>query len=206
MAKDNNDDNKDFDSTIEEAAEQFKNALNDLINKDKGGEDVPVDIEVTLEKDDQGKKTEKKDSKKKKISGKKKEAKDGSFGSIISIDQTLPVKLPLLALNGRPIFPGIFTPLMISNSDDVKTVEDAFADNGFIGLVLSKNESETPCVSDLYSIGTAARIIKKINLPDGGVNIFVSTIKRFSIKRTLSAKNPVVAVVSYLEDEESDTF
>ncbi len=211
MAKDNNDDNKDnkdFDSTIKEATEQLQKVLNNIISDNKDGNDVPVDIEVTLEKDGQNKKTEEKEtaSKKKKIAGKKKEAKDDHFGSIISIDQTLPVRLPLLALNGRPIFPGIFTPLTISNSDDVKTVEDAFSGNGFIGLILTKNESETPHISDLYSIGTVARIIKKINLPDGGVNIFVSTIKRFKIKRTLSPKTPIAVLVDYLEDEESDTF
>jgi ATP-dependent Lon protease len=117
----------------------------------------------------------------------------------------LPHKLPLVALMGRPIFPGIFTPIMIGNPADVKVVEEAVAGNGLIGLVMLLNETETPGIGDLYSVGTAAKIVKKINLPDGGVNIFISTLKRFAVRKSLHEQNPIVAAVEYLEDEEDDT-
>jgi ATP-dependent Lon protease len=113
--------------------------------------------------------------------------------------------LPLVALMGRPIFPGIFTPIMIGNPVDVKVVEEAVAGNGLIGLVMLLNETETPGIGDLYSVGTAAKIVKKINLPDGGVNIFISTLKRFAVRKSLHDQNPIVAAVEYLEDEEDDT-
>jgi ATP-dependent Lon protease len=54
-------------------------------------------------------------------------------------------------------------------------------------------------------VGTAAKIVKKINLPDGGVNIFISTLKRFRVKKPLHPANPIIAAVEYLEDEEDDT-
>jgi ATP-dependent Lon protease len=106
---------------------------------------------------------------------------------------------------GRPIFPGIFTPIMIGNPPDVKVIDDAVAGDGLIGLVMLMNESETPAIGDLYKVGTAAKIVKKINLPDGGVNIFISTLKRFRIKKALNPSNPIVAAVAYLEDEEDNT-
>ena len=55
-------------------------------------------------------------------------AKDNNSNenSIISADQLLPNKLTLIPLAGRPIFPGIFTPLMINSADDVKVVEEAY--------------------------------------------------------------------------------
>ncbi|WP_304221377.1 endopeptidase La [Gracilinema caldarium] len=124
---------------------------------------------------------------------------------IIPIDQILPNKLYLVALMGRPIFPGIFTPIMIGNPADVKVVDEALAGDGLIGLVMLQNESENPTIDDLYKVGTVAKIVKKINIPDGGVNIFISTLKRFRIKKTLNASNPIVAAVEYLEDEEDDT-
>jgi ATP-dependent Lon protease len=105
---------------------------------------------------------------------------------------------------GRPIFPGIFTPIMIGNPPDVKLVEEAAAGDGFIGFSLVKNEGDATSIDDLYPIGTAAKIIKKINLPDGGVNLFISTLKRYKIKKTISAANPIVAIVEYLEDEEEE--
>ena len=124
---------------------------------------------------------------------------------IVPIDQVLPHRLPLVALMGRPIFPGIFTPIMIGNPSDVKVVDDVVAGDGFVGLVMLQNETETPSAADLYKVGTVAKIVKKINLPDGGVNIFISTLKRFRIKKALHASSPIVAAVIYLEEEEDNT-
>lgn len=126
--------------------------------------------------------------------------------SIISTDQILPNKLTLIPLQGRPIYPGIFTPLMINSTEDVKVVEEAYEQEGFIGIVMLKNEADNPSISDLHKVGTAARIIKKVNLPDGGINIFISTVKRFKIRKTLHKSSPMAAAVEYLEDEEADTF
>jgi ATP-dependent Lon protease len=127
--------------------------------------------------------------------------------SLVPIDQVLlqKHKLPLVALMGRPIFPGIFTPIMIGNPPDVKVVEDAVAGDGLVGLVMLQNETDAPSITDLYTVGTVAKIVKKINLPDGGVNVFISTFKRFRIKKTLHPSNPIVAAVEYLEEEEDNT-
>jgi ATP-dependent Lon protease len=125
--------------------------------------------------------------------------------SVVPIDQILPNKLPLVALMGRPIFPGIFTPIMIGNPADVKVIDDAVAADGLIGLVMLMNETDSPSIKDLHRVGTAAKVVKKINLPDGGLNIFISTLKRFRIKKALHEANPIVAAVAYMEDEEDAT-
>ena len=125
---------------------------------------------------------------------------------IVSTENLLPNKLTLIPLTSRPIFPGIFTPLMIDAPEDVKIIEESCEKDGFIGIVLLKNATENPTVADLHKVGTVARIIKKVNLPDGGINIFISTQKRFKIRRTLHQAAPMAAAVDYLEDEEADTF
>ncbi len=126
--------------------------------------------------------------------------------TIIPIEQLLPNKIFLIPLQGRPIFPGIFTPVMINNPDDVKAVEEVYSGDGFLGICMVGNETDPPGVTDLKQVGTVARIIKKINLPDGGVNIFISTLKRFRIRKLVNERNPMVAIVDYLEDEEDNTF
>ena len=133
-------------------------------------------------------------------------AKDDNTNEIIPSEQMLPNKLTLIPLAGRPIFPGIFTPLMINSNDDVKVVEEAYENEGFTGIVMLKNEAESPTVADLHKVGTAARIIKKVNLPDGGINIFISTVKRFKIRKILHNAAPMAAAVEYLDDEEANTF
>ena len=90
---------------------------------------------------------------------------DDIFNSIVPGDQMLPEKLTIVPLAGRPVFPGIFTPLMINAPDDVKAVEEAFYKEGFIGISMLRNDVEKPGINDICKIGTASRIIKKVNLP-----------------------------------------
>ncbi|MDR1257622.1 MAG: endopeptidase La [Spirochaetaceae bacterium] len=125
--------------------------------------------------------------------------------SVVPIEQMLPPKLPIVALAGRPIFPGIFTPIMIGNPTDVRVVDETASGDGYIGLTLIEHEADSPDVSDLYNVGTAAKIVKKINLPDGGLNVFISTIKRFRIVKAINPANPIIAAVRYIEDEEDNT-
>ncbi|MCR5288386.1 MAG: endopeptidase La [Treponema sp.] len=126
--------------------------------------------------------------------------------SILTVEQTLPNKLFVIPLQGRPIFPGIFTPLMINSQEDTAVIEKAYANDGFIGIVMLKNESDNPNITDLHEVGTVARIIKKINLPDGGVNVFISTIKRFRIIKAIKPTSPMITAVEYLDDQEDNTF
>ncbi len=120
---------------------------------------------------------------------------------IIPIEQLMPQKLNLLPLAGRPIFPGIFTPFLINSPEDIKSLEEAYNGDGFIGLCLLKKETENPSVNDLYKIGSVAKIVRKINLPDGGLNVFIATQKRFKIRKVISDANPMTVVVQYLEEE-----
>lgn len=131
---------------------------------------------------------------------------DNADSAILPIDDVLPSRLVVVPVAGHPMFPGTFTPLMVNSGVDAKAVEEAYKNDSFVGLVLVKNDKEKPSAEDLYSVGTVSRIIKKINLPDGGLNIFVSTIKRFKIKKVLKANSPIVVTVEYIEDEENDTF
>ncbi len=126
---------------------------------------------------------------------------------IIPADQILPARLFVLPLHGKPIFPGLLTPMMLPSASDADTVEKAISADSFLGLVLTKSaDTENPSAEDLYTVGTAAKIVRRINLPDGGVNIFISTLKRFSIKRVLQGSAPVSVVAQYVEDENYDTL
>ncbi len=164
--------------------------------------EIEINENINLENTEEENIKEKKERKPRK----KKKSSDTQEATIVPVEQTLSNKIPLIPLSGRPIFPGVFTPLIINSTEDVKVAEQSYGDEGLIGLVMLKEDKDSPSVSDLHEVGTVARIIKKINLPDGGINLFISTIKRFRIKKTLSNKDPMVVVVDYLEDEEDDTF
>ena len=44
---------------------------------------------------------------------------------IVPVEQTLSNKIPLVPIIGHPIYPGVFTPLMINSPEDYKAVEEA---------------------------------------------------------------------------------
>lgn len=120
---------------------------------------------------------------------------------MLPADQILPNKLYIIPLYGKPIFPGIFTPVMLGSEEDINIVERSLKGDSFLGLILTKDEdNETLSEEDLYRVGTVVKIVKKINLPDGGINIFISTLKRFKIKKTLNKEFPITAAVEYLDD------
>lgn len=127
---------------------------------------------------------------------------------IIPADQILPGRLHIIPIQGKPIFPGIFTPLMIQSQDEIQVVEQALSSDSMIGLVLVDNEQEERPVigEDLHKVGTVAKIVKKINLPDGGINIFISTLKRFRIKKLLNPEAPIISAVDYLDDEDDSSL
>ncbi|HYW84835.1 MAG: endopeptidase La [Spirochaetia bacterium] len=125
---------------------------------------------------------------------------------IVPADQILPARLFVLPLHGKPIFPGLLTPMMLPSASDADAVEKAMSADSFLGLVMTKSaDTENPSAEDLHTVGTAAKIIRRINLPDGGVNIYISTLKRFSIKRVLQGGAPISVAVQYIEDENFDT-
>jgi ATP-dependent Lon protease len=124
--------------------------------------------------------------------------------TLVSVDKILPPKLSLIPMKTRPIFPGIFMPLIIGGDKHIKTVERVMEIDGYIGLVLEKNpDVEDDREDNLYRIGTIAKIMKKINLPDGKVNIFINTLKRLQIKKFLTMNPYVVAAVKYVEEQTS---
>ncbi len=125
---------------------------------------------------------------------------------LMPIEQLLPNNLFILPVTGNPVFPGLFTPLMITDTQDVEIVNQAIKHGGFLGLLLVKDEGEGDeyAAENLYTVGTVAKIVKKIKLPDGGISIFISTLKRFETKQFDPSGPYLVAEVRYLEDIEDE--
>ncbi|MCX7679905.1 MAG: endopeptidase La [Spirochaetes bacterium] len=120
---------------------------------------------------------------------------------LISIDKALPGQLYIIPIRFRPIFPGIVTPLIISAGRFAESIEKIISSSMTVGLVLLRDDDAAEIrMADLYSFGTAAKVLKKINLPDGGINVLINSVKRFRILDTVSEKKHLIANVEYLDD------
>ncbi len=120
---------------------------------------------------------------------------------IVSIDQILPPELFIIPLRYRPVFPGMVTPLVLSPGALVDSIEEISRKTGYMGLVLQKGENESENnAKNLYKVGTAVKIIKKVNLPDGGLHLLVNTIQRFTIDKFLQTEPYFFGSVHYYSE------
>ncbi len=102
-------------------------------------------------------------------------------------EQPIPDELPVLPLRNTVLFPGVVIPITVGRDKSIKAVNDAYKADKMIGVVAQKDSNvEEPTVSDLEDIGTAAKIVKLIKMPDGGTTIIIQGRKRFKIEEIIS--------------------
>ena len=103
-------------------------------------------------------------------------------GSQDTRDVIMPDTLPILALRNAVLFPDTIIPITVGREKSVKLVRDVYSKDKILGAVAQKDARiEDPNEGDLFETGTLARIIKIIEMPDGGTTIILQGIKRFKI-------------------------
>lgn len=117
-------------------------------------------------------------------------------------DVIMPDTLPILALRNAVLFPDTIIPITVGREKSVKLVRDVYSKDKILGAVAQKDARiEDPNEGDLFETGTLARIIKIIEMPDGGTTIILQGIKRFKIIDILFKEPYFTATVKYLEEE-----
>ncbi|KAA9041307.1 endopeptidase La [Ginsengibacter hankyongi] len=118
-------------------------------------------------------------------------------------DQVIPAELPLLPLRNTVLFPGVVIPITVGRDKSIKAVTDAYKADKLIGVVSQKDSLvEEPTVSDLVDIGTVAKIIKLIKMPDGGTTVIIQGKKRFKIDEITTDDPYFKAKITVLAEEE----
>ena len=117
-------------------------------------------------------------------------------------EQVIPSELPLLPLRNTVLFPGVVLPITVGRDKSIKAVTDAYKSDKLVGVVSQKDSNvEEPTVSDLVDIGTVAKIVKLIKMPDGGTTIIIQGKKRFKTEEITSDEPYFKARITVLEDE-----
>ncbi len=95
----------------------------------------------------------------------------------------IPERLPVLPLRGVVIFPSAIVPLPISRKPSLQLVEQCLArEDKILGLVAQKTaDEERPDPADLFTRGTAGRLLKMLRYPDHSVRILVQGLRRIEI-------------------------
>ncbi|WP_106147732.1 endopeptidase La [Flagellimonas meridianipacifica] len=125
--------------------------------------------------------------------------------------EELPETLPVLPLRNTVLFPGVVIPITAGRDKSINLIKDANNGSKTIGVVSQKDEQvENPGVQDINRLGTVARILRVLQMPDGNTTVIIQGKKRFEIdqvvKETPYLTATVKEAVEVRPNEKSDEF
>lgn len=116
-------------------------------------------------------------------------------------DSNIPRPLAVLPIRNTVLFPGVVIPITVGRQKSIKLVKKAYKGDRIIGVAAQKNNKiEDPEFKDLYQVGTVAKIIKMLVLPDGNTTIIIQGQKRFKMMDVVQ-EDPYITVDFELLDE-----
>lgn len=136
---------------------------------------------------------------------------DADFLPIIPINENddqdknlvVPDTLPLLPLRNTVLFPGVVLPITVGRDKSIKAVNEAYKGDKLIGVLSQKDANvEEPGPEDMCEIGTVAKIVKLIKMPDGGTTIIIQGKKRFSVTSIIQTEPYYTASIRVLAENE----
>lgn len=120
-------------------------------------------------------------------------------------DFEIPDVIPILTLRSSVLFPGAITPITVGRDKSISLVRAVNAEGGILGAVLQKESAvEDPDPSDMYRVGTAARIIKILEMPNGNLTVILNGLEKVEINEYVATEPYFRARVTALRDTAPD--
>ena len=117
------------------------------------------------------------------------------------LKESLPESVPILPLRNAVLFPGVVIPISATRDKSVKLIKYANSKNKLIGVVSQKDSAVSdPTINDINKIGTVAKILRVLQMPDGNLTIIIQGKKRFSIEKVISKKPFLTCSINELSE------
>ena len=122
----------------------------------------------------------------------------------INQDQ-IPSELPLLPLRNNVLFPGVIIPISVGRERSLKAINKAYKSNKLIGVLAQKDmQVEEPEFNDLHQVGTIARVLKILKMPDGAKTIIIQGAARFKLVGLTQSEPFLLGQIEGIDDTEND--
>ena len=120
--------------------------------------------------------------------------------------ERVPHVLPILPLRNTVLFPGVVVPISAGRDASIRLINEANETTKTIGVVAQTDENtEIPEGKDVYRLGTVARILRVLKMPDGNITIIIQGKKRFQIEGIVEEKPYIKAAITEVSDIKPDT-
>jgi len=115
-------------------------------------------------------------------------------------------ELPLVALRETVIFPEMIVPLQVGREKSVNALNAAVATGGPIALVTQRNaeQEEIDDPTELYGVGTLAKIAQVVQLQDGTVRAIVQGQRRLRVRDFVHTSPFLLARIEEVADENAE--
>src|ERR1022692_1074443 len=121
--------------------------------------------------------------------------------------QELPTRLPILPLSDVVVFPHMVAPLLVSNPQSIRLIDEVVAGNRLLAVTLQTDpDLEQPRPDQLLPHGCVARVMRMLKFPDDSVRVLIHGLKRMRIVHVESEKPYLQAEIAPLDDELDTTL
>ncbi len=118
--------------------------------------------------------------------------------------EDVPEILPILPLRNTVLFPGVVIPITAGRDKSIQLIKEANNGNKIIGVVAQKNEAiEDPTINDVHRVGTVARILRMLKMPDGNTTVIIQGKKPFEIDSFVQEKPYLQAITKPRKEDRS---
>ena len=100
----------------------------------------------------------------------------------------------ILPLKNMVMFPGVLIPVVVSRPKSLKLIQECQKNDKLIGVCCQKESKvEDPEATDLYTLGTAARIVEIFKNTSGAKVVILEGIDRFRVEEFITNKSGIQA-------------
>lgn len=125
---------------------------------------------------------------------------EGDESSVFEVD--VDETLPILPLRNMVLFPGVVMPVAVGRKSSLKLVKAAEKKNFHIGVVCQLTpETDNPLFEDLYHVGTVAKIVKVLELPDQSITVILQGMSRFELSGIIEESPYLIGNAVKINDE-----
>ena len=114
--------------------------------------------------------------------------------------------IPVLPLRDIVVFPHMVAPLFVGRMLSVNALNLAMTSDKKILLITQKDSKiDNPIAENLYQVGTLAKILQLLKLPDGTIKVLVEGLERIKISKFNQTKDIISADYSSLKSDDKNS-
>ena len=96
--------------------------------------------------------------------------------------EDIPDILPILPLKNAILFPGIVMHITVGREQSIRIIREYNKKSRLIGTATQRDpQVEKPVLADLFNVGTVAKILKLLEMPDGTTMVILQGVSRIAI-------------------------